>query len=158
MPLIDFKGWDFVGEFDERFLKDGGTRYQAEVRLKGHPTLNRSLLSSYHGIVKTVMSEPFMALDARVTQRGIFITPECEYGLIHLLGVEYLKSNEKVKIFYRQTSDGFEQGCLDLGDHVLQGVLSEISQIHERRNARRELDQFLLHKLALGLVFFFPLL
>ena len=97
-----------------------------------------------------------MALDARVTQRGILITPECEYGLIHLLGVEYLESNEKVKVLYSQTSDCLEQPRLDLGNNVLQGVLSEIGQIHERRNTGCEFDEFFLHELALGLEF--PLL
>lgn len=28
-----------MGYIRERKLKDGGTRYQAEVRLRGHPTL-----------------------------------------------------------------------------------------------------------------------
>ena len=59
------------------------------------------LLSGYHGIVKTVMSEPLMALDARVAERGVFITPEREYGLIHLLGIENLKSHEQVEVLYR---------------------------------------------------------
>src|SRR5436309_1333451 len=36
-----------------------------------------------------------MALDARVAQRGILITPECEYGLIHLLGVEHFEPSER---------------------------------------------------------------
>ena len=50
-----------------------------------------------------------MALDARVTQRGILITSKCEYGLIHLFRVEYLEPHEQVKILYGQTGDGLEQ-------------------------------------------------
>ena len=58
------------------------------------------LLPGYHGVVETVVGEPFMALDARVAQRGILVTPECEYGLIHLFGVEHLETHEQMEILH----------------------------------------------------------
>ena len=54
---------------------------------------------------------------------------DARLGLVHLLGVEYFELNEKVKIFYRQTSDCLEQVRLDLGNHVLQRVLSETPRV-----------------------------
>ena len=39
-------------------------------------------------------------------------------------------------------------------DHVFQAIFSVISQVHKYRNARSELDEFLLNLLAFALVFF----
>ena len=99
------------------------------------------------------MCEPFVALDARVPQRGILVATEREHRLVHLLGIEDLEAHEQMEILHRQAGDGQKQLRLQLGDHVLQRVLAKIGQVHERRDARCELDQLFLHQLALGLVF-----
>ncbi len=94
-----------------------------------------------------------MALNARVAQRCILIPAEGEYRLVHLLRVENLKPHQQVEILHRQACDRLKQSRFDLGDHILQCVLPEIAQIHERRDFRGELDQLLLHLLAFGFVF-----
>ena len=99
------------------------------------------------------MCEPLVALDARVPQRGILVAAEREHRLVHLLGIEDLEAHEQMEVLHRQAGDGQKQVRLQLGDHVLQRVLAKIGQVHERRDARRELDQLFLHELALGLVF-----
>ena len=114
-------------------------------------------LPRYHGVVKTVVGQAFMAFDAGVAERRVFIAPECEHSLVHVLGVEHLEVHQQVKIFYRQARHGQKQVRLNLRDHVLQLVLAEISQIHERRDARGELDELFLNQLPLGFVFFFLL-
>jgi hypothetical protein len=72
-----------------------------------------------------------MALDACVTQRGILIPPECENGLIHLLGVEYLEPHKQVKILYRQTGDCLEPispDCLARAQHA-ETILFELARL-----------------------------
>ena len=98
------------------------------------------------------MGQPLVALDAGVAQRGILVAAEGEHGLVHLLGVEHLEAHEQVEVLDRQAGDGQKQVGFQLGDDILQGVLAEIGQVHERRDARGELDQLLLDELALGLV------
>ena len=58
-----------------------------------------------------------------------------------------------MEILHGQTGDSPKQLRFQLCDHILQRVLAVVRQVHERRNARRKLDQLLLHELALGLVF-----
>ena len=101
------------------------------------------------------MGQSGVALYAGVAQRRIFVAPEGEDGLIHLLGVENLEPNEQVEILHRQPGNGQKQVRLELGDDILQCVLAEVGQVHKCRNARSELDQLLLDELALGLVFLF---
>ena len=103
------------------------------------------------------MTKPLMAFDAGVAQRCILVAPEREDGLIHLLGIEHLQPHQQVEIVHRQPSDGQEQVRFEFGNDILKGILPEVRQVHERRNARRKLYQFLLHKLALGLVLLFLL-
>ncbi len=76
-----------------------------------------------------------MALYSRIAERGVFVTAEGENSLAHLLGVEHLKPHEQVEVLHRQTGDGREQFRFELGNHVLEGVLAEVGQVHERRNA-----------------------
>ena len=109
-------------------------------------------LPRHHGVVEPVVGEALVALDARVAERGVFVAAEGEHGLVHLLGVEHLQAHEQVEVLHRQPGDGQEQVRLQLGDDVLQRVLAEVGQVHERRDARGELDQLLLDQLALGLV------
>ena len=98
------------------------------------------------------MGQPLVALDAGVAQRSVLVAAEGEDGLVHLLGVEHLEPHEQVEVLDRQAGDGLEQVGFELGDDVLQRVLAEVGQVHERRDARGELDELLLHLLALGLV------
>ena len=87
------------------------------------------------------MGQPLVTVDARVSERRIFVTPEGEYGLVHMLGIEHLEPHEQMEILHRQPGHGQEQIGVNPGDDILQCVLTEIGEIHERRNARRELDE-----------------
>ena len=98
------------------------------------------------------MSEVRVRVDAGVREACVLVAAEREHSLVHLLGVEHSESHEKVEILDRQAGDGKEQIWFELGDHVLEGVLAEVGQVHERRDAGRELDQLLLDELPLGLV------
>jgi hypothetical protein len=71
-----------------------------------------------HGVPQAVVSQPFVGVDARVRERGILVPAECEYGLIHVPGVEHAERHEQVEVGDGQTSDRLEKIRLDLGDHV----------------------------------------
>ena len=60
-----------------------------------------------------------------------------------------------MEVLYRQAGDRKKQIRLQFGNYILERVLAEIGEVHERRNAGGELDQLFLHQLALGLVFLF---
>ena len=47
-------------------------------------------LSSYYGVIKSVLCQSFVTINSYVTQRGILVATEREHGLIHLLSVEDL--------------------------------------------------------------------
>src|SRR6266550_8109864 len=79
------------------------------------------LLPCDHGVVQAVMRQPRMTLQAGVAKRRIFVSAECENGLVHLLGVEHLELHEQVEVLHRQASDSQEQLRLKLGNDVLQG-------------------------------------
>lgn len=50
-----------------------------------------------------------MAFDARVAKRGVFIPPEGENGLGHVLGVEHLEANQKVEILHGESGHRLKQ-------------------------------------------------
>lgn len=70
--------------------------------LPGLPSRNhsrgRQSLFRYHRVIETEPSQAFMALNARIPERGIFVAPEGEDGLVHLLSVEYLQAHEQVEV------------------------------------------------------------
>jgi len=47
-------------------------------------------LSSYYGVIQSVLCQSFVTINSRVPQRGILVATEREHGLIHLLSVEDL--------------------------------------------------------------------
>ena len=51
------------------------------------------------------MRQPFVALDARIPQRCVFVSAEGEHGLIHLFCVKHLQSSQELEILHRQASD-----------------------------------------------------
>ena len=53
-----------------------------------------------------------MALNTRVAQRSILITPEGKHRLIHLRRVKHPESHQQVKILHRQPRDRLEQSKL----------------------------------------------
>ena len=57
-----------------------------------------------------------------------------------------------MEVLHRQARDRQEQVWFELGDDVLECVLAEVGQVHERGNACGEFDQLLLDEFALGLV------
>lgn len=63
--------------------------------------IGRRFLPRHHGVVQPVMGESGVALDARVAERRVFVPPEREYRLVHLLGVEHLEAHQQVEILYR---------------------------------------------------------
>ncbi len=52
-------------------------------------SLDCALFLCHYGVVKTVMCQPVMALDARIPQGGVLVAAEREHRLVHLLGVEH---------------------------------------------------------------------
>ena len=46
--------------------------------------------------------------------------------------VEDSEANEQVEVLDRQAGDRLEEIGLQLCDHVLEGVLAEVGQVHER--------------------------
>jgi hypothetical protein len=44
-----------------------------------------------------------VALDSGVTKRRIFVAPEGEHGLIHLLGIEHLQPHQQMKVLDRMS-------------------------------------------------------
>ena len=74
------------------------------------PPLNLYLsFFRHHSGVKPVVGQSIVTIDASITQRGILITTECEYGLIHLFRVKHPEVHKQVKILHRQTGDSLEQ-------------------------------------------------
>ena len=47
-----------------------------------------------HGVIEPVMGQALVALNARIAERGVFITPEGEHSLIHMLSVEHLEPHK----------------------------------------------------------------
>src|SRR5438477_6152508 len=47
-----------------------------------------------HGVVKTVVRESGMGVDAGVTQGSVFVAAEGEHGSVHLFGVEHPEVHE----------------------------------------------------------------
>lgn len=87
------------------------------------------------------MGQPWVALYAGVAERSVFITTEGKDGLIHLLGVEHLETDEQVEILDRQPGDSEKQIRFEFCDYILQRVLAEIGEIHECWNAGCKLNQ-----------------
>jgi hypothetical protein len=54
-----------------------------------------------------------------------------------------------------KASDGEKEIWLEFGDDVLEGVLAEVREVHERGDASGKLDELLLNLLPLGLVLLF---
>ena len=79
-------------------------------------------LPRHHGVVKSVMSQVLVTLNARVTKRGVFVATEGEDGLVHLLGVEHLEADQEVKVLHRQTGDSQKQIRFQLGNDILKRV------------------------------------
>lgn len=77
------------------------------------------------------MGEAGVAIDAGVSKRGVLVTAEGEDGLVHLLGVEDPQAHEEVKIFHGEAGHRLEEVGFELGDDILECVLSEIGEIHE---------------------------
>ena len=96
-----------------------------------------------------------MAVDARIGERCVLVPPEREYRCVHSFGIEHLQPHQQMEILHGQPGHGQEQVRLQLGDDILKRVFAEIGEIHEGRNPRRELDQFLLNQLALRFIFLF---
>ena len=69
----------------------------------------------------------------------------------HALAVQSSGLAGEVFVFGTDMNNQMAQ-MLQADDDILQGVLPKVGQIHERGDPRRELDQFLLDQLALGLV------
>jgi hypothetical protein len=68
------------------------------------PTIHRSAvlgvsldarrdIPRHHGVVEPVVGQAFVALNARIPERGIFVPTKGENCLIHLLGVEHLETD-----------------------------------------------------------------
>src|SRR6202050_1419211 len=57
-----------------------------------------------------------------------------------------------MEVINGETSDGKKEFRLKFGDDVLEGVLPEVCEVHERGDASSEFDQLLLNLLPLGLV------
>ena len=72
------------------------------------------------------MCQAGVAFEACVAKRRVFVAPESEDRLVHMLGVEYLKPYKKMKVLDRQASDDQEQVGLQLGNDILKRVLAEI--------------------------------
>ena len=71
--------------------------------------LRPDLLPRHHGVVKSVMAQPRVAVYAGVTERRVFVPPEREDGLIHLFGVEHLQLHEQVEVLHSHVGNGQEQ-------------------------------------------------
>jgi len=67
-------------------------------------------------------------------------------------GVEDAQGDQGLEVLDGESSYLPKEVWLELGDHVAKSVLTEVSQVHECRYPRGELDQFLLHLLSLRLV------
>ena len=79
-------------------------------------------LPRHHGVVKSIVRKTLVAFDSSVAERGVFITAESEYSLIHLLGVEHLEADQEVKVLHRQTGDSQKQIRFQLGNDILKRV------------------------------------
>ena len=58
-------------------------------------------LFRHHRVIKAVVRQSIMTLEACVAQRSILVTPKSEYRLIHLLGIENLQPEKQVEILHR---------------------------------------------------------
>src|ERR1700733_8604179 len=99
------------------------------------------------------MTQTLMTLDTRVGQRGIFIPPERKDGLVHVRAVEDVKRDKQVEVVDGKSGNRTKKVGLQSRYDVLECVLAEISEVHERRYTSGELNQLLLNLLSLRLVF-----
>ena len=63
------------------------------------------VVAGYHGVVEAVVPKTWVRVDAGICKAGVFIAPEREDSLVHLLGIENLEPHEQVKVLDRETGD-----------------------------------------------------
>lgn len=90
------------------------------------------------------MAQPLVAVDPGVGQRRVLVAAEGEHSLVHVGAVENVERNQQMKIIDAQAGDRLEQAGFELRNDVFERVLAEVGEVHERRDAGREFDQFLL--------------
>ena len=91
-----------------------------------------------------------MHINAGVIQTGIFISAEAEDALVHLFRVKQANVAKHIKIFYRKTCDLFKEVWFQLCDNILDGLLTIVGKIHERRNTGGKFEKVFLHLFAEG--------
>ncbi len=92
-----------------------------------------------------------MPTDSHVAQAGILVPSELPDRIVHQRAVENAQAHQPLKMFRRQPGDPVGQLRFQLCDHVLQSLLTVISQVHEHRHPRGEFDQLFLNLLPQAL-------
>lgn len=91
-------------------------------------------------------------LDARVRNRGVLIVAQREHGLVYRRGLEHVEGDEQAEIVDRQSRDRPGQVGFELCDDFSWRILAKVGELHEGRDASRELDQLFLDLLSLALL------
>lgn len=73
----------------------------------------------------------FVQVHTDIAETSVFIPLELVNGIVHKGIVENTKGNEQIKVFYCQPSHTLEQFRLQLGNDILQALLTVTSKIHE---------------------------